>query len=64
MAIFFGGGFPGGNCPRGIIRVGIFREEVFLVPKSLALFLIFFFWLVTVSRQVFVLFCSVIVNAR
>ena len=26
------GGFPGENCPGGIIRVGIFPVRVFLVP--------------------------------
>ena len=30
LGIFFGGGFPGGNCPVGIIRVA-----VFLVQKTL-----------------------------
>ena len=24
MGIFFGGSFPGGNCPVGIIQVGVF----------------------------------------
>ena len=30
MGIFFGGGFPCGNCPGRIIRVAIFRVGVIL----------------------------------
>ena len=39
VGIFFGRGFPGGNCREGIIRVGIFQVGVFLVPYSLHLIL-------------------------
>ena len=34
VEIFFGGSFPGRNCPIGIIRVPIFREGVFMLPKN------------------------------
>ena len=44
-----GRNFPGGSFPSTLKFSSIFN---------------FFFWLVTVSRRVFVLFCSVIVNAR
>ena len=32
VGIFFGGSFPGRNCPVGIIRVATFRVGVFMLP--------------------------------
>ena len=34
VRIFFGGSFPGGNCPVGINRVALFQVGVFMLPLN------------------------------
>ena len=51
VGIFFGGSVPSGNCPVVVIRVAIFRGEIFMLPQGeVILITILLLWINKVEK--------------